>query len=270
MNTIKNKSGDEIILFSEAIKKDRVFALTHTEYRPNIFERIRYAYFLLQRRRGYSVAAIIGHKEFFGLNFYVNKHVLIPRPDTELMVEEAIKTIKSSDEKTLLIDIGVGSGCVPISIAKNIGKEIKIIASDISCHALYVAKKNATRHGVRIKFLYGSLLSALNRRDLESSTNIIITANLPYLTNEQFQAEPSIWREPKTALVAYNGGLALYEKLLEQTSIVFPNKKITLFFEIDPTQDERIRKIIKHFYPDALIEIKKDLSGLNRLVKIST
>ncbi|MCX6779945.1 MAG: peptide chain release factor N(5)-glutamine methyltransferase [Candidatus Magasanikbacteria bacterium] len=258
------------LLLAHALQKPRAFLLGHFDEKISLKQYLYFQYYLLQYVRGYSLAAITHHKEFFGLDFYVNKHVLIPRPETELMVEEVLAQIKNSSEEITLIDVGVGSGCVPISIGKNTDKKINIMAVDISCRAVGVAKKNAKKHGVNIKFFYGSLLSPLRQKIAHINSSIIITANLPYLTAKQFEEEPSIQREPKIALVADHNGLALYEKLLYQTKTVFPNKKLTLFLEIDPTQTELIKKTILLLYHDAQIEIKKDLSGLDRLVKIST
>ncbi len=258
------------ILLAHALQKPRAFLLYHLSDKITLKAYLHFQYCIWQYGRGYSIAAITKHKEFFGLDFFVNKHVLIPRPETELMVEEALIEIKNTETETTLIDIGAGSGCVPISISKNCPKKLNIMAIDVSCLALCVAKKNAKKHGVHIKFLYGNLLSPLQHRAINIESRLIITANLPYLTVKQFQDEPSIQREPKIALVAEKNGLDLYEKLLYQTKIIFPNKKIVLFFEIDPTQAELIKKIILQLYPDSQIEIKKDLSGLDRLVKIST
>lgn len=256
------------LLLAHALKKTRAFLLAHLENKASLKNYLIYQYYLWQYLCGYSVAAITGHKEFFGLDFYVDKNVLIPRPDTEIMVSEAINEVKKIDSTTM-IDIGVGSGCVPISIAKNIDKKITITAADISCAALRIAKKNAQKHGVAIRFIYSNLLSKF-KSEIITSDHIVITANLPYLTAKQFEEEPSIHREPKKALVAGENGLALYRKLLEQSKIIFSNKKLTLFFEIDPTQTEGIQKIILNNYPQARLEIKKDLSGLDRVIKIFT
>lgn len=258
------------LLLAHALKKTRAFLLGHLENKISLKEFLRFHYYLWQYSRGYSVAAITHHKEFFGLDFFVNKHVLIPRPETELMAEEALKEIANTDEDITLIDVGAGSGCVPISIGKNSPKNINIIAVDISGQALKIAKKNARKHSADIKFFQSNLLSKLSPYLSGIKSAIIITANLPYLTDKQFEEEPSIQREPKMALVANNNGLELYEKLLEQTKKIFGNKKIVLFLEIDPAQSEPIKKIILHTYKEAQIEIKKDLSGLDRLVKIST
>ncbi len=267
---LRFNSLDIELLLAHALRQPRAFLLTHLNEKISLKKYLSLRYYLWQYLRGYSVAAITKHKEFFGLDFYVDKNVLIPRPETELMVEEALKEIKNSSTEITLIDIGVGSGCVPISIGKNSEKRVQIIAVDISGKAITVAKKNSEKNSVTIEFFKSDLLSSVQDYLSKINTRIIFTANLPYLTEKQFKEEPSIRREPKIALVADNNGLALYEKLLRQTKTIFPNKKIILFLEIDPTQSEQIKKIILQLYPSAQIEIKKDLSGLDRLVKIST
>ncbi len=251
------------LLRAHAIKKPKEFLYSHPEYKLSFLESIYLKYFIFLYKKGYSVAAIVGHKEFYGLDFFVNKYVLIPRPDTELMVAEAIEEIKKTNEKITLIDVGTGSGCIPISILKNLPESIQTYATDISNQALKVAQKNAKIHNVDIKFFQGNLLEPVLK---QISDKIVITANLPYLTEQQFQSESSIQREPKNALVAKNDGLALYEGLLQQ--IKTANLNTAVFLEIDPTQTEEISKLIKQYFPESKIEIKKDLSGLDRLVKI--
>lgn len=255
------------LLKAHAINKPKEFLYSHPEYRLSIWEKLKLKYFLFLRQKGYSVAAITKHKEFYGLDFFVNKHVLIPRPDTELMVVEATRIM---NDRTILIDIGTGSGCIPIAILKTLKHEpIKTLAVDISRSALRVAKKNATTHDVKIKFLQGNLLEPIIKNYsplLAPHSSIIITANLPYLTEQQFQEEPSIQQEPKIALVADKNGLVLYEELLQQVKTADLNA--TIFLEIDPSQSEKISDLIKTNFPNAKFEIKKDLGGLDRLVKI--
>lgn len=283
-------SFDLDLLLAAAIKKPKEFLYSHPEYRLSLWERLRLKYFLFLQKNGYSVAAIAKHKEFYGLDFLVNKNVLIPRPETELMVEEAIKEIK---DENILIDIGTGSGCIPISILKNTKGDIKTFAIDISDRALKVAKKNAKKHGVNIKFLRGNLLepflslrgtnevsdAAIPKQPLLNhgiaalpavarNDNVIITANLPYLTEQQFQSEPSIQREPKIALVAEKNGLALYEELFKQIRLLPTPHSLLLLLEIDPSQTEEISKLIKQHFPNANFEIKNDLAGRDRLVII--
>jgi len=265
------KNIDIELLLSAALNKPQVFLLTHPEKKVDFLSYWRFKNYLGQYKAGYSIAAITHHKEFYGLDFYVNKKVLIPRPATELMVDEALNEIKKNDSEIVLIDVGVGSGCVPITILKNLEKKPATFATDISKNATKVAKINAHRHQININFLNGDLLSPLLVKPdfLKNNLPLIITANLPYLTEKQFADEPSIQKEPKIALVADDKGLALYERLLQQIRDSLFNKKIILFLEIDPAQAELLPPIITALLPIAKIEIKKDLCGLNRLVKIS-
>lgn len=192
---------------------------------------------------------------------------MVPRPETELMVKKTIEEIQTTEGEVLLIDIGTGCGCIPISILKNTNLE-KAIATDISKQAISMARKNAKKHKVQTDFRQGNLAEPV-KSELERDQNIIITANLPYVTPEQFKSEPSIQQEPKQALVAENGGLEYYKKLLEQLSeIGIENKKITLFFEINPGQSEKIKKIIINYLSEVEININSDLQGRKRLLKI--
>lgn len=252
---------DAEILLSHTLGKPREYILAHPEKKINLFKKINFKNYINRRKNNEPVAYITGHKEFFGLNFIVNKFTLVPRPETEIIVEEALKEMKKNDY--LLVDVGTGSGCIPISISKN--KNTKAYATDISQKALKTAKKNAKKHNVSINFLHGNLLEPFIKLKKQKQ-NILITANLPYLTEEQFAKELSISREPKLALVAKEQGLFLYKELLKQIKD-FSNT--ICFFEIDPLQTEKIKIIIKNTLPKSKIEILKDLSGNNRVVKIN-
>ncbi|EKD43612.1 MAG: hypothetical protein ACD_72C00204G0005 [uncultured bacterium] len=268
-----NKTYNQLeieLLLAHAIQKDRVFVLSHPEYRLSFLQLLRYYYYLSKLKRSYSIAAITHHKEFFGLDFIVNNNVLIPRPETEIIVQEVLDTTNQTKQKYLLIDIGTGSGCIPIAIAKNSTADLDIIALDISRTALNVAGQNINKHQVKIKLLKSDLLNKLNQQNFDHYNKVIITANLPYLTAAQVQNEPSIKKEPRLALIASENGLALYRKLLKQIKELFNNKKLIALLEIDPDQVESIKLIIKNYLPAAQIEIKKDLAGLARTVKIST
>ena len=270
------------------INKPKEFIYSHSEYKLGIWQYLKLNYYLYLLKKGYSAACIVKNKEFYGLNFYVNKDVLIPRPDTEMLVEASANRIRNRNEKISLVDVGTGSGCIPVAIITSINQKIPkgslwdskskkqptnlidVIATDISKKALKVARRNAKKHKVDINFLQGSLLGPVFKKyNLQNYSSIIITANLPYLTDEQFKNEPSIQREPKLALIADKSGLALYEKLLEQIKkLTDYNLQITTFFEIDPSQTTQITKLIKKNLPGAKINIIQDLAGKNRVVKI--
>ncbi len=254
--------SDSVVLLTETLGKDSTFIHTHPEYILGFFERLKFTYFIYRYKQGYSVATIIGHKEFFGLDFTVNKHTLVPRPDTELLVETALQKLTP---ETTLIDIGTGSGCIPITILKKFQHTIHAYATDASSPALAVAKQNAKTHQVAITFFQGNLLEPV----ISYLTNrpLVITANLPYLTPAQFAEEKSIQREPYNALVGGTTGLELYVQLLEQINHLDQQK--TCLFEIDPSQSEALQKHIAEHYPTAKFEIQKDLALRDRLAVIS-
>jgi release factor glutamine methyltransferase len=258
------------LLLTHTIQRDRAFVVAHPEYRLSNIEHLKLKYNLFKLRQGWSVAHITHHKEFFGLDFYVNKHTLIPRPETEMLVEIALEDIKKEKKEKILIDIGTGSGCIPITITKKIpDTSLTTFATDISPKALRVAHRNAHTHGVNIIFHQGNLLEPVLRH--LNNEVIFLTANLPYLTDKQFNNEPSIQKEPYNALVAKNNGLALYEELLGQLKKALGTKRPTLhaYFEIDPSQAEGIKNLIQDYLPTARVIIRNDLAGLPRLACIS-
>jgi release factor glutamine methyltransferase len=270
-------SIEKELLIAHVIHKPREFVIAHPECKIGVYAYLKIKKLFRQNIKGIPLAYLTGHKAFYGLDFFVNKHVLIPRPETELLVElvlKKIKTLKKSHNKIILADIGTGSGCIPISIAKNINKSkySNYIATDISNKALHVAKKNAKKHNTDITFLHGNLFEPLSKKSeiIHYTSEIILTANLPYITEKQFQDEPSIQHEPKQALVAQDHGLALYKELLEQLHIFLKNNKsnITLYFEIDPTQTDTLSSHIKKVFPNTKIKTYKDLCGRDRTIEI--
>jgi release factor glutamine methyltransferase len=281
---------------SESTRIDKSFLYTHPEFELTKSQIAKYKKYISRRAKSEPVAYILAHKEFFGLDFFVNKNVLIPRPETEMMVEECLTRLRPINTKShstkldyggqasiLLIDIGTGSGCIPIAILKNlpvsdIGFPISVIATDISEKALAVAKKNALLHGVykKIKFIKSDLLSFCSHNNETirqwNNTNIIITANLPYLPEKIYKENyANLKFEPRKALVAKNNGLALYEKLLKQinqSQFKIYNLYFTLLLEILPFQKPALQKIIKKYFPNAKIKFKKDLANKWRLAII--
>ena len=253
------------ILLAYVLAAPREFLIAHDDEVVGLFARMRFWFLVWRRERSLPIAQLTHQKEFFGFTFFVNKHVLVPRPDTEIMVEEVLDRLEDGDT---LIDIGTGSSCIPIAIAKHTDKKLnKVIASDVSRKALRVAKKNAAAHEVDISFFHGSLLSPIPD-DLLKHGRVILTANLPYLTEEQWEQEDSIKHEPRLALVAPEQGLKLYRLLAKQLAGIEGRAPVTAFFEIDPSQETRIASILKNSLPHAQISFKKDLSGLTRIATL--
>ncbi|MFH1789863.1 MAG: HemK family protein methyltransferase [bacterium] len=270
-------------LIANSIKKNKEFVLSNPDYKLGFFQSAQLIYYIFLLKRSWPLAYILNKKEFFNLDFSVNKNTLVPRPETELMVELAIEKargiLKDEGEKIALIDIGTGSGCVIASILKSIdnkscrdGKRIQAIATDISSRALKVAKKNARAHHLKIKFIKCDLLDHNFLKNMQER-DIILTANLPYLTAEQANNEPSIEREPKKALIGGKNGLELYEKLIKQISELrakadWKNEKVTCFFEINPSQSELMSRIINSVLMKANTTVYKDLSELDRIIEV--
>jgi release factor glutamine methyltransferase len=221
---------------------------------------------LIKRRlHGEPVAYILGYKEFFGLTLDVNHSVLIPRPETEMLVEKAIEFVRQKNVH-LIADIGTGCGAIAISLAKHL-PECKIYAIDISKDALEVAKANRKKHGVddRVRILPGNLLEPI-----PESVDLII-ANLPYVKNEDWERLPGMIKasEPKTALAGGANGLDVITELLAAAKDKLrPNG--TIMLEIGYDQGGALLDLAYTYFPEATTEIFTDLAELDRVVSITT
>ncbi|MFH1315328.1 MAG: peptide chain release factor N(5)-glutamine methyltransferase [Candidatus Uhrbacteria bacterium] len=239
----------------------------------------QYRFLIKRRMRHEPIATIISKKSFYGRNFLVNRFVLSPRPETEILIENAISSAKNLDGETWFADIGTGSGAIAVTLA--IETKLPVIAIDISNQALTVARTNAETHRVAdlIDFKNGDtslplikLFRGLKNTDQPPPDNLIICANLPYLSTKQWEdTQPKVhdW-EPRVALEAGTDGLDAYWKLFRELS---ENRKLlsdqlTTIIEIDPSQSKAIKALVLHLFSEAKIEIKKDLAGLNRIVII--
>lgn len=258
---------DAEVLLSYVLKKDKEFIFINPEFKLNQAQAKKYKWLIKRRAKFEPVAYLTGQKEFYGLNFLVNKNVLIPRPETELLVEEAINLVKKSEifnaqSKIVIADIGTGSGAIAIALKKYLPKT-KIIATELSPSALNVAQKNATRNKVAIKFIKTDLLNGLKDQiDL-------IAANLPYVPTAEKKIKnifsASLKYEPAQALYSGPYGLKAYEKLFGQIRSL-KNKPKVLVCEIGSTFVAKTKTLAKKYFPSAKITLKKDLCGKNRLM----
>ena len=274
---------DAEVLLSNSIKKDKTYIHTYPEYKLTKNQEKRFKEYINRKSKHEPVAYILNTKEFYNLPFYVNKNVLVPRPETEQLVEESLKLIKKNKNIKNILEIGTGSGCISISIAKNIKRKIypvksttksrgakqfhkvNFYATDICKRALNVAQKNANTHKVKIKFIQSDLLnSTLKLKEY------ILIANLPYLNiNHKNLLKSSETKglkfEPKKALYSGKDGLDLYRELfLEIKNLKYKPEYILL--EIGNKQTEKIIKIINNNNLKYKIKIKPDLAGLNRVL----
>jgi release factor glutamine methyltransferase len=279
---------DSEILLSFVLKKPKEYLYTYpdkkiTQRKVNEFKKI-----IKKRRKHYPVAYLTNKKKFYGLEFYVDNRVLIPRPETELLVEEALKIILKHHSLVsnhyLIADIGTGSGCITVALVTKLKikkrkssamlkiyspsvNKFKIFSTDISNKSLKVARLNTKQHKVekQIKFLKGSLLDPLPKKvDL-------IVANLPYISKQEIKDLPSDVKNYEP-VIAYDGGsdgLELYRTMFEQIkNYLKPKAKILL--EIGWKQKKIMEKIIEKGLPKAKISIIKDYASLDRIIKIET
>jgi len=211
---------------------------------------------------------ITGRKEFYGIDLFVDPRVLIPRPETEVLVEAAIEFGRSwvalNQRRMLAADIGTGSGAIAIALAAHI-TEALIYAVDISIAALDVATMNVNRHSLagRIIVEQGDLLEKINQKmDL-------IVANLPYIKHRELAGlQPEVYlHEPLTALDGGDGGTTVIEALLAQAAGKMAAGG-ALFLEIGAGQDERLITIVRDVLPGSNITLIKDLAGIDRCMSI--
>jgi release factor glutamine methyltransferase len=251
---------DVELLIMHVLKKPREFLYTHPDYCLTKLQIKKINHSLKLRTKGMPIALITGHKEFYGLDLIVSRKTLIPRPETELLVE----SILNNKKVKTIADIGTGSGCISLALAKN-NKKLKIYASDISAGALKIAKINTQNHKIkRITFLKGDLLIPYKKIALDA-----IVANLPYLSNDIYEQNIfNLAHEPKNALVAGSTGLDYYKKLLIQLNNL-ESKPNFIYLEILDQQTIPLKELIKKYLPHLHVKFKKDLSGKNRVAIIT-
>ncbi|MGV8025144.1 MAG: peptide chain release factor N(5)-glutamine methyltransferase [Anaerolineaceae bacterium] len=215
-------------------------------------------------KNGKPLAYILGYWDFFGLPFFITPAVLIPRPETELLVETALEILSHKQLDPLVADIGTGSACIATAIAKH-QPDVRIVAADISFSALEVAYRNIHRHAVEkhVHLLQTDLLNGLQTRfDL-------ICANLPYIPTCALQELPVARYEPSLALDGGQDGLNIIRRLLSQAQHHLA-KHGSLLFEMQFDQAEALSMQAGLHFPSAEVIMKRDLSGHDRLLVIHT
>jgi release factor glutamine methyltransferase len=266
-STVPNDILDAQTLLAEALGCDRTYLIInyHQTVPPDALEKYR---ILVERRAsGEPLQYITGHQEFFGLEFEVTADVLIPRPETEIIIEETIRLARGARlDEPLIIDVGTGSGCIAITLARELERS-RVIATDISPAALLVAKRNARRHGLesRIAFVASDLLRALS----QSLSADFIISNPPYVSQEQLsglQREVRDW-EPRLALTDFGDGLSFYRTLFEQAPALLKAGGY-LICEMGYTQSAEIQGLIDRKYW-AEPQLLDDLQGIPRTLVVS-
>lgn len=248
------------ILIAYVIGKPREFIMAHPEVTLAKPLAKRFFDYCARRKSGIPLAYLTNHKEFFGLDFFVDERVLIPRPETEHLVSEVF-SLAGEFKIPRILDTGTGSGCIAISLALSLPKA-KITASDISKDALSIARKNVRAHRVsrQIRLVRGDLLKPF----IDSRFDIIV-ANLPYVPRrESHLVEKEVKKhEPKSALWGGQDGLKFLRQFLHQVkNLAHPPRYVLCEFGFSMKKD--VQKLIESIFKNSHVVYKKDLSRRDR------
>ncbi len=261
---IPNPRLDAELLLAHTLKCPRIDLYTNHEKRVSEKDLARFKELTLRRAKREPLQYIIGETEFWGLKFKVTPEVLIPRPETELLVEEALK---SAPPVPWILDIGTGSGCVAVAFAKKL-PEAHVVATDISREALAIARGNAEAHkiGHCIEFILADI-APWRTFQSEGRTFDLIVSNPPYIPSGEFPTlQPEVRDfEPRKALNGGPDGLDLIRRILQETpSFLKPGG--TLLLEIGENQGEAVRLLAGEINGLQPKEVRKDLSGRDRIL----
>ncbi|TRZ96442.1 peptide chain release factor N(5)-glutamine methyltransferase [bacterium] len=250
------------ILFTDLLGCDRVSLYLNQDRYLNKQQADFLASVLKRRAKGEPLQYILAKTEFMGLQFRLTEDVLIPRPETEILVETALRYFSNIDTALQILDLGTGSGCIAICLAKVLSNSI-IDAIDISERALKVAKKNSRLHKVNINFMPSDLFS--NQKLIGNSYDLIIS-NPPYIPGEEIKnLQPEIRFEPDIALDGGSDGLDFYRRVIGESSQYLKDRGL-LMIEIGFNQKYAVQDIIGKSSALDIIEIVKDYHNFERVI----
>ena len=259
---------DAQLIVAYAVDKPRTWILAHLETDLSALQSAAVDQAVARLEAGESLPYILGHWEFFGIDLTITPDVLIPRPETELLVEKAIIWLQASLERRTIADVGTGSGAIAVILAMHI-PDAYIIATDISLPALQVAKRNAIKFNVssKIDFIQCDILPP-HPDPLSTDLHFdLICANLPYIPTKTLHGLPIYGREPTLALDGGEDGLDLFRRLLNiAPQWLAPHGQILL--EIEASQGVKALSIACDLFDTAEIHLHQDLVGHDRLLEI--
>jgi len=259
---IQDADWEAEVLLRDTLKIDRVHLYTDPEHMVTPRQEAAFWEKVDRRIGGEPSAYIIGHREFYGLDFAVGSDVLIPRPETELLVDRAIELARDLPHP-IIADIGTGCGAIAVSIALNI-PAAHVYAIDISAAALEVAKENCRKHNVikAITLINGELVKAL------PEPVDIIVANLPYVKTSDVSSVNTNGYEPRLALDGGKDGLNVIRKLCQQAGDMLKPGG-TMLLEIGMGQGEQVRTLLQEKFPGCRVNVTTDYAKIERLVSVT-
>jgi len=254
---------ESVLILSHALRKRKEWVLAHPEAQVEEGEERLFLSLLERRAKREPLPYVLGQVEFYGINLKIDRRALIPRPETELLVEKALEWARNFPSLTIA-DVGTGSGAVAIALALHLGEKGLIYGLDSSPQALELAQENAALNRVekRIVFLLSDLLSAL-----EEPVDLIV-ANLPYIPSTQLEKlAPELRWEPREALDGGPDGLESIRKLLLQAPS-YLKRGGAIFLEVGPGQARKVKSLARKIFPHARIYAFPDLRGIMRVVMV--
>ena len=259
---------DAQVLLAHILQKPRSWVMAHPEQSVTNDQELQVESALIKLEGGEPLPYVLGKWGFFGLEFDITKDVLIPRPETELLVEKAINWLKAAPERRTIADVGTGSGTIATSIALQM-QDVRILATDISLDALKVAQRNARKFNVlqRIDLLQCDLLPQ-HIASLSTDRHFdLICANLPYIPTQTLLQLPIYGREPTLALDGGADGLEIYRRLFKLApDWLAPHGMLLL--EIESTLGVKALSLAYDSFADIRIHLHQDLAGRDRLLEI--
>ena len=263
----KNNIEDNVIVTRELLAfvlgVEKQYLVIHLADELNAEDYIKFKENINKLINGKPLQYITNNQEFMGLNFFVNENVLIPQPDTEIIVEETLKKCKElllKNGKIKILDLCTGSGAIAVSLSIFLGDEAEVFASDISTKALEVAKYNNGKNNTNVRFIESNLFKNIQ----EQKFNIIVS-NPPYIRSNVINNLPKqVQNEPHLALDGGEDGLKFYKKIIEQSCNYIENGYLIL--EIGYDQKEDVENLLKENKNYSEIKTIQDLSGNDRCV----
>jgi release factor glutamine methyltransferase len=271
---------DTKVLLVAAMAREDAFVYSHPDFLVTNAQYAKFRRYIRRRKCGEPIAYILVHKEFYGYNFLVNKNVLVPRPESEWLVDAGISFLQNYESRIMnngkhninILDMGTGSGCLAISISKELQTKnyqlpTKIFAVDSSKRAIVVAKKNSKllKPVHSILFLNSNLFE--NLRVKSKKFNLMI-ANLPYVPPRIKKVKSPIDFEPQDAIFAGNNGTEIIKLFLSESKYHIEKDGLILL-ELDPRNANDLLKYASKIYPEAKINLHKDLADHNRYLSIT-
>ncbi len=258
---------DAELLLCHTLGKDRAWLLAHIREAVDEQHRELFKQAVDRRALREPLQYIVGKQEFWGLDFMVTQDVLIPRPETELIIETALTLVPNKDARFTILDLCTGSGCIAVSLAKELASA-RIFASDKSEKALDVARENARRNGVadRVRFLEGDLFGSLEELDLRGRVDIMVS-NPPYVPSEEYsELQPEVRdHEPRMALLAGQNGTEVHQRIIDEAP-EFLRSEGALIMEMGMGQAEALVQMIRENSTFNKPDVLKDLAGIERVV----